>query len=172
MERDIEQEGESTEDGNEDDEGGRSSTPVPIPGGNATRDLHRKIQAEREETPLSPTAEDPPKLDMPPSVMPLQQDNQSSSTSSTEQSSSSSSTTPLSRARTESDQERPQSPTLESRKEAIAIQRIVSRCGWKMADVKVVRLEKGSFLCPGFIDTHTVSSKGSFPVFSWVGKNV
>lgn len=37
------------------------------------------------------------------------------------------------------------------------IKKVVEANGWRVGDYKIVRLERGSFICSGFIDTHTVS---------------
>ncbi len=42
--------------------------------------------------------------------------------------------------------------------ESAAVKRILDRYGWKQGEYELVRLAKGDFLCPGFVDTHTVSA--------------
>lgn len=166
VEREIEQEGESTEEApyhEDEEEAGGRSTPVPIPGGNTSRILHNQIK-EENQTPLSPTNEEPPRLEMPPPAIMTRNgkdqdsiDNLTPSQSSFNSTSSKPSISIDNYVPDGSAEDQPQSPSLESRKEEIAIQRVLNRCGWKLSDCKVVRMAKGSFLIPGFIDTHTVS---------------
>ncbi|PWN46549.1 hypothetical protein IE53DRAFT_391275, partial [Violaceomyces palustris] len=51
--------------------------------------------------------------------------------------------------------EMPTSHASEADEEERLISKVLERNGWKSAQCKLVRIPKGSFLCPGFIDTHT-----------------
>ena len=42
--------------------------------------------------------------------------------------------------------------------ESALVKRVVEKHGWKVGDYETIRIEKGCFLLPGFVDTHTVSS--------------
>jgi hypothetical protein len=65
----------------------------------------------------------------------------------------------------------------EAEREETALLEVLAQHGWDAASVDIVRLERGDFLCPGFVDTHVhacqvpnIGLGQSYELLAWLEK--